>query len=302
LYFRPRNEFIKITLPAGDSTSSIIAHTEWKGNLWFTNTYATNKLFFLDTLGQCHIAHDLTAYDVQANSEIAPFAGKIYFNGYTSDLGHELWEYDPILDTTLLYADIHSGSSSSDPMRFAAIHDRLYFVADDGIHGQEVWSIGNCFTLVLNTLPDTIGAQTGEIQAIVQGGTEPFSYQWSNGATTQNISGVSSGYYEVKVTDATGCEAVQFVLVNGVVDADELRVNKLRLKIYPNPANNMIFIEKMVNSEPEFQHVQLLSLAGQVFREIRLETDITQVNLDDLPSGIWLLSFGNGVVGKFVKI
>jgi gliding motility-associated-like protein len=35
----------------------------------------------------------------------------------------------------------------------------------------------------------------------------PFTYLWSNGATTQSISGVISGPYSVTVTDAIGCQA-----------------------------------------------------------------------------------------------
>lgn len=39
------------------------------------------------------------------------------------------------------------------------------------------------------------------------GGTSPYTYLWSNGATTSSISGLSMGYYTVTVTDAQGCYA-----------------------------------------------------------------------------------------------
>ncbi|MCB9319115.1 MAG: T9SS type A sorting domain-containing protein [Lewinellaceae bacterium] len=47
----------------------------------------------------------------------------------------------------------------------------------------------------------------GSIQATVLGGTTPFHFLWSNGATTQNISGLKGGLYSVTVTDANGCTA-----------------------------------------------------------------------------------------------
>lgn len=48
------------------------------------------------------------------------------------------------------------------------------------------------------------GMQEGTIQSAVSGGTEPYSYAWSNGKTTASISDVAAGYYELKVIDALG--------------------------------------------------------------------------------------------------
>ncbi len=48
--------------------------------------------------------------------------------------------------------------------------------------------------------------RNGSIELNIKGGTAPFSYQWSTGATTKNLIGISSGTYEVLVTDANGCQ------------------------------------------------------------------------------------------------
>ena len=47
-------------------------------------------------------------------------------------------------------------------------------------------------------------ANDGSINLSAIGGVSPLSYIWSNGSTTQNISNLSSGYYNVTVTDAVG--------------------------------------------------------------------------------------------------
>jgi gliding motility-associated-like protein len=57
------------------------------------------------------------------------------------------------------------------------------------------------------------GNNTGSINLTVSGGTSPYSYQWSNGSTNQDINNLIAGTYNVTVTDANGCTAVLSVNV-----------------------------------------------------------------------------------------
>lgn len=58
------------------------------------------------------------------------------------------------------------------------------------------------------------GANDGTASANPTGGTGDVSYQWSNDATTQSISGLAPGSYSVTVTDENGCTDEQTVVVN----------------------------------------------------------------------------------------
>ena len=71
---------------------------------------------------------------------------------------------------------------------------------------------------VTDATPSTGGGgnSDGSISLSVSGGVAPYTYAWSNGASTQTASGLSLGPYSVTVTDAGGCTATGawFVLVN----------------------------------------------------------------------------------------
>lgn len=58
------------------------------------------------------------------------------------------------------------------------------------------------------------GANDGTASAAPAGGSSPYSYLWSNSATTASISNLAPGNYTVSVTDANNCTAVQTVTVN----------------------------------------------------------------------------------------
>ena len=58
------------------------------------------------------------------------------------------------------------------------------------------------------------GNLTGSIDLSVTGGTAPYTYLWSNGATTQDISNLSSGTYSVLVTDSKNCQETKQIIVS----------------------------------------------------------------------------------------
>ncbi len=58
----------------------------------------------------------------------------------------------------------------------------------------------------VSTVPaGCFGAATGSASAQVTGGTPPYQYVWSNGATTAAIQQVVAGDYTLRVTDSDGC-------------------------------------------------------------------------------------------------
>jgi hypothetical protein len=65
----------------------------------------------------------------------------------------------------------------------------------------------------------------GTIDVSVSGGTLPYSYNWSNAATTQDVSGLPGGAYAVTITDGSGCTDVLNTTINA--PATQLVVNSV---------------------------------------------------------------------------
>lgn len=89
-----------------------------------------------------------------------------------------------------------------------------------GTYGVTVSKFGSCdirreFTIlepenisisaVVNDALDCNNGTSGSIQLQVSGGVPPYTFAWSNGANTQNLTGLTTGTYNVNITDANGC-------------------------------------------------------------------------------------------------
>ena len=58
------------------------------------------------------------------------------------------------------------------------------------------------------------GDTDGQIESLVQGGTQPYTYSWSNLETSQNLTNVPSGIYTLNVTDDNGCSSFTGTTIN----------------------------------------------------------------------------------------
>ncbi|MEO0008543.1 MAG: hypothetical protein RJA20_2739, partial [Bacteroidota bacterium] len=80
------------------------------------------------------------------------------------------------------------------------------------------------------------GASNGAITINFTGGT-PVSYQWSNGANTPNLTGLSAGVYTLIVTDLTnGCSDILTFEVGVGISATGEIPGLVECSLSPNPA------------------------------------------------------------------
>ena len=78
-------------------------------------------------------------------------------------------------------------------------------------------TVGNPIAININVIvtnPPCGSSGTGSAVANVTGGTAPYSYLWSTGATGSNVSGLAPGNYSLTVTDFLGCtESTAFTVI-----------------------------------------------------------------------------------------
>ncbi len=82
--------------------------------------------------------------------------GTLYFSGFTTSDGSELWKSDGTNGGTVLVSDIQPGVGSGLPEYLTAVGSTLYFSANDGSSGQELWrsdGTANGTTLVKDLVP-----------------------------------------------------------------------------------------------------------------------------------------------------
>lgn len=88
-------------------------------------------------------------------------------------------------------------------------------------------------TITPNATPSTCDLPNGAINLSVNGGVTPYTYLWSNSATTSNLTGLLAGPYSVTVTGANGCTDVADITVPN--DNPPINVNA---SIQPNTTCN----------------------------------------------------------------
>ena len=99
-----------------------------------------------------------------------------------------------------------------------------YVISDDG-YGCSA-KTQTCFVLSSTTVDYELyvvgnsacnpGSSLGKIYITELNGNPPFTYLWSNGETTDYITGLTQGSYSVTVTDSTGCSVTKTDFITDV--------------------------------------------------------------------------------------
>lgn len=131
----------------GTNSSSPSNFTIYNNKLYFTANDGINGTELWESDGTSNgtvIIRDINfgGADAGINSNLIVLNNKLYFSATDGINGKELWESNGTSNGTIMIKDIYPGSSSSQPNDAPIIticNNKLYFIANDGINGYELW-------------------------------------------------------------------------------------------------------------------------------------------------------------------
>ena len=147
------------------------------------------------------------------------------------------------------------------------------------------------------------GDSSGSINTIINGGTAPYSYLWSNNSTTGSINNLVQGVYTVTITDANGCAGTKSVSISQPLSPLQITASQYHVACKGDSTGA---IELFVNGSLG-NYTYLWSNDSTTKRINNLKAGIYSVTVDDMngcsinksyqinePDSILILSITNG--------
>lgn len=132
----------------------------------------------------------------------------------------------------------------------------------------------------------TATANDGGVNLTITGGTGPYTYLWSNGATSQNLNNVSTGVYSVIVTDANGCTSSGVFFVSNISGVASQPVDASVINLYPNPAREVFTLDA---GGMTIEKVEVINMLGEVVYAAETNTAKVEITTNDFSNGLYFV-------------
>jgi hypothetical protein len=158
----------------------------------------------------------------------------------------------------------------------------------NGCTGSQVYFVDEPNSpLVINaniTDAASITAPNGAIDITITGGTSPYSYEWSNGSTSADLTDLSPGAYLITVTDANNCSLATTFVVDVSSGIESLSNGKL--DVFPNPSNEII---NLLVENDKIKQIKLFSIMGQLLLNEKVDDKAYSISVGSFAAGTYYL-------------
>lgn len=225
-----------------------------------------------------------------------------YDTAFVTVMVHEIPVVNAGMDITQCVGEdvILAGSGADEYSWSPAIMDGMPFPAmdgettytltgttDEGCEDTDEVIVTGVGSLDLTAvITDEYAPYSASIDLTVTGGSGSYSYMWSHGPTTQDVTGLTAGTYLVEVNDIgiedAVCPAVDSIFViRSYVGVEEL--NQDNVLIYPNPTTDVFII----TMEGEFNYT-LYSIQGAIITA-GIANGQEEISMEELAKGTYLI-------------
>ncbi|MDB0027547.1 SprB repeat-containing protein [Flavobacteriales bacterium] len=221
----------------GDSVYTIIVMDTMNGSFTATIYLGEPSLLTYNTVTQ-----DINGYGVTCSWGCD---GAITINTVTGGSGSPI-TYS--FDGGVTFGQIWALSNLCPGDHFIAVKDASGCVTHDTVSFTAPDSLQTSF--VVNDISCN-GLNDGAINLTVSGGFGPYTYLWSTGEITEDISNLAVGTYSVTVTDANGC------VINTLVTLSEPNILTSSFSIQNNFMpydSNAVIITTILGGTPPYQY------------------------------------------------
>jgi hypothetical protein len=137
---------------------------------------------------------------------------------------------------------------------YVGLNGTLSYTTATGTAGVTPWGSNGALTITVghsSSFPIVVNTPRAPLIKVYYGtSTSTLTYAWSNGATTEDLTGVAPGTYSVTATDCNGCTVSGTAEVGVAVGLNEESLNAVF--VHPNPANDVLFFSKTADKAEVF--------------------------------------------------
>jgi dienelactone hydrolase len=143
---------------------------------------------------------------------------------------------------------------------------------------------------VSGSVTNATSGSNGAINLTITNGQAPFTYVWSNTATTQNVNGLAGGNYTVSVSDAFCTTTQSFTVTSSTFTSiyDENMVAEM--VVFPNPTKGELTLQLAQVVEGQAS-VSIMDISGKLIEKQLISTANNTItfSLAHLVSGVYFI-------------
>jgi len=148
---------------------------------------------------------------------------------------------------------------------------------------------------------ETATGNDGTIDLTVNGGTTPYTFVWTGPggftSTSEDLTGLAGGTYDVTVTDANGCTTTTQVIVLSSVGISEMNENTFM--IYPNPASGMFTVK---TNSAYYSSIKIMDVTGRLIITKETTSSTNTFDLFAMENGVYFVQVKNGNTVKTIRL